>query len=206
MTANLYDRFLLPHLVALAMRNHVLRPFRHRIAQSAEGRVLEIGIGTGLNLPFYTDQVREVTGVDPSNALLEMARRRCSVMKGEVRLIQGSGENLPFEQASFDAVVMTWTLCSVGDPLATLHEARRVLRPGGQLLFVEHGLAPDPVVRKWQDRVTPVWRRIAGGCHLNRKADDLVRNAGFVLDDLRTGYLRGPKILTFMYEGRAKPF
>lgn len=202
---NLYDRFLLPHLLALAMQNHVLRPFRQRVARSAEGRVLEIGIGTGLNLPFYTDRVRELIGLDPSAALVAMAERGRSATKTSLNLVEGSGESLPFKGGSFDSVVMTWTLCSVLDPIATLSEARRVLRPDGQLLFVEHGLSPNPAVKKWQDRVTPIWARLAGGCHLNRKADDLMREAGFALADLKTGYVRGPKILTFMYEGRATP-
>lgn len=202
---NLYDRLVLPHLLALAMRTHVLHPYRRRIAQAAEGRVLEIGIGTGLNLPFYTDRVREVTGLDPSTALLAMAERRHPATGTTLTLVQGSGEDLPFEPASFDAVVMTWTLCSVGDPLATLREVRRVLRPAGQLLFVEHGLSPDPAIRKWQDRVTPAWKRIAGGCHLNRKIDALVSDAGLAVDDLKTGYLGGRNIMTFMYEGRARP-
>ena len=120
-------------------------------------------------------------------------------------MIEGSGEQLPLDRGSFDTVLTTWSLCSVTDPVQVLREARRVLRPGGQLLFVEHGRAPAAGVRWWQDRLTPAWKHVAGGCHLNRKVDDLVGAAGFRLDHLRTGYARGPRPMTFMYEGLGRP-
>ncbi|WP_149536693.1 class I SAM-dependent methyltransferase [Siccirubricoccus phaeus] len=201
----IYERFVLPRLIALAMRNRVLVPFRKRIGREATGRVLELGIGSGLNLAFYGPDVTSAVGVDPSPALLRMAEARSRGARSPVELVEAASERLPLEDHSVDTVVTTWTLCSVGDPVAALREARRVLRPGGALLFVEHGLAPDPGVVWWQDRLTPTWRRIAGGCHLNRKMDDLVQAAGFRLDDLKTGYLPGPKPLTSMYEGRARP-
>ena len=200
-----YERFVLPHLLAMAMRNRELVPFRQRVGRAAEGRVLEIGIGPGLNLPFYGPHVREVVGIDPSAALLRMAQARSVDATFPVELLEASSERLPLDDGSVDTVVTTWTLCSVGDPIEALREARRVLRPGGALMFVEHGLAPDAGVRWWQDSLTPAWRRIAGGCHLNRKIDDLIGEAGFRLDGLQTGYLPGPKPLTFMYEGRASP-
>ncbi|MCW3477542.1 class I SAM-dependent methyltransferase [Limobrevibacterium gyesilva] len=187
------------------MRHRDLVPHRERIAGAAEGRVLEIGIGSGLNLPFYGPSVREVLGIDPSPALLAMAEPRCREAAFPVKLIEGTSEHLPLEDGSVETVVTTWTMCSVGDPLQALQEARRVLRTGGKLLFVEHGRAPEPGVRKWQDRLTPAWRRIAGGCHLNRKIDELIVAAGFRIDSLETGYLRGPKPMTFTYEGQAKP-
>ena len=200
-----YERFVLPHLLAMAMRNRELVPFRQRVGRAAEGRVLEIGIGPGLNLPFYGPNVREVVGIDPSAALLRMAQARSVGATFPVELLEASSERLPLDDGSVDTVVTTWTLCSVGDAIEALREARRVLRPGGALMFVEHGLAPDAGVRWWQDSLTPAWRRIAGGCHLNRKIDDLIGEAGFRLDGLQTGYLPGPKPLTFMYEGRASP-
>lgn len=200
-----YDRFLLPRLLAAAMRNRELVPFRQRIGQAAEGRVLEIGIGPGLNLPFYGPNVREVVGVDPSPALLRMAQARSVDAPFPVELLEAVSERMPLNDASVDTVVTTWTLCSVGQPVDALREARRVLRPGGVLLFVEHGRAPDARVRWWQDRLTPAWRRIAGGCHLNRSIDGLVEAAGFQPGRLQTGYLPGPKPMTFMYEGSAKP-
>ncbi len=199
-----YDRYVVPRLLALAMQNRELVPYRQRIGQAASGRVLEVGVGSALNLPFYGPEVVEVVGVDPSPALVAMARERRSGLRFPFEAIEGTGERLPFESRGFDTVLTTWSLCSVADPIQVLREARRVLRPGGQLLFVEHGRAPEPGVRWWQDTLDPAWRRIAGGCHLNRKMDDLVRDAGFRLDHLRTGYARGPRPMTFMYEGHAR--
>ena len=196
-----YERFLLPRLLAAAMRNRELVPFRQRVGQAAEGRVLEIGIGSGLNLPFYGPNVRKVVGIDPSPALLRMAQARALDAPFHVDLLNAISERLPLDDASVDTVVTTWTLCSVGRPVDALREARRVLRPGGALLFVEHGVAPDAGVRWWQDTLTPVWKRIAGGCHLNRNIEDLVEAAGFRPGRLHTGYLPGPKPMTFMYEG-----
>lgn len=199
----LYSRFVVPRLLALAMRNQELVPYRERLGRAAAGRVLEIGIGSALNLPFYGLAVREVVGIEPSPALAAMARARQTGFP--FRVVEGAAEEMQLEDGSFDTVLTSWTLCSVADPVQVLREARRVLRPGGQLLFVEHGRAPDAGVRWWQDAVNPAWRRVAGGCNLNRKMDDLIGAAGFRLDELRTGYARGPRIATFMYEGRARP-
>lgn len=200
-----YDRFILPRLLALAMRNRELVPFRQRVGRAAVGRVLELGIGSGLNLGFYGPDVTAVIGIDPSPALLRMTEARSRGARFAVELVEAMSERLHLEDRSVDTVVTTWTLCSVGDPVQALREARRVLRPGGRLLFAEHGRAPDPGVVWWQDRLTPAWKRIAGGCHLNRKVDELVRVAGFRMDGLKTGYLPGPKPITFMYEGQARP-
>ena len=199
-----YERFVLPRLLALAMRHRELVPFRQRVGRAASGRVLELGIGSGLNLGFYGPDVTSVVGLDPSPALLRMAEARSRDAHFPVELVGAVGERLPLDDRSVDTVVTTWTMCSIGDPGEALREARRVLRSGGALLFVEHGRAPDPGVRWWQDRLTPAWRRVAGGCHLNRPIDDLDRAAGFRLEGLQTGYLPGPKPLTFMYEGRAR--
>jgi ubiquinone/menaquinone biosynthesis C-methylase UbiE len=201
---SIYDRYVLPRLLALAMRNRELVPYRQRVGGAAKGRVLEIGIGSGPNVPFYGPDVTEVVGVDPSPALVAMARARRSGLHFPFHVIEGTIERMQLEDNGFDTVLTTWSLCSVADPIQVLREARRVLRPGGQLLFVEHGRAPDAGVSRWQDRLTPGWKHLAGGCHLNRKMDDLVRDAGFRLDHLRTGYARGPRPMTFMYEGRAR--
>ncbi len=199
-----YGRYVVPRLLALAMRNRELVPYRQRVGKAATGRVLEIGIGSALNLPFYGPEVREVVGVEPSPALVAMARRHRSGLPFRFDVVEGAGERLPLEDNSFDTVLTTWSLCSVTDPVQVLREVRRVLRPGGQVLFVEHGRAPDAGVRWWQDTLDPAWKRIAGGCHLNRKMDDLIGDAGFRLDHLRTGYARGPRPMTYMYEGRAR--
>ena len=200
-----YQEQVVPLLISLAMRQKNLAAYRRRVVPAAEGRVLEIGVGSGLNLPLYSATVRQVIGLDPSAKLLRMARRAGSRVARPLELVEGSAEQIPLETASIDTVVMTWTLCSIPDPMGALRDMRRVLKPGGRLLFVEHGLAPDPNVVRWQNRLTPVWKRIGGGCHLNRAVGSLIDLAGFRLDRLETGYMRGPKPLTFMYEGSAQP-
>ena len=160
-------------------------------------------MGSGLNLPFYTANTTEVLGLDPDPKLVDIASRQVSSVPAKV--LEGSAESIPMDDASVDTVVMTWTLCTIPDVVTALREMRRVLRPGGELLFVEHGLAPDEAVRRWQHRLTPLWKGIAGGCHLDRPIADLVRNAGFDIAHLETGYMTGPKPMTFMYEGSARP-
>jgi ubiquinone/menaquinone biosynthesis C-methylase UbiE len=200
----LYSRFVLPRLTHMAMGQSQLLPYRERTIRGAIGRVLEIGIGSGLNLPLYGDGVTEVVGVDPSPELLAMTERAAAqAMPGMTRLVEASAERLPIENRSVDTVVVTWALCSIPDPAVALAEACRVLRPGGSLRFVEHGRSPEASVAWWQDRLTPLWMRCSGGCHLNRQTDDLVRSAGFRLTALETGYARGPRPMTFMYEGAA---
>ena len=200
-----YDRYILPHVINLAMHNRHLLPYRQRTIAAAEGRVLEIGIGSGLNLPFYSAHVHEIVGLEPAPRLTEMARTRADRTSIRTALVQGFAEAIPMEDRSVDTVVTTWTLCSIPDVNAALREMRRVLKPTGKLLFVEHGQAPDASVRKWQDRLTPAWRCIGGGCHLNRPIRALVESAGFSIEQLQTGYMQGPRPMTFMYEGRARP-
>ena len=199
-----YQDYILPYLIHLAMRRQDFAPYRERVLADAQGRVLEIGIGSGLNLPFYAQRAQQVIGLDPSARLLAMARAAGRRLEGAIELVEGSAEVLPLENRSVDSVVMTWTLCSIPDARRALAEMRRVLRPGGRFLFVEHGLAPDPKVRWWQDRITPAWKRVGGGCHLNRAIAQLIEEAGFQFERLDTGYMRGPKPMTFMYEGRAR--
>jgi ubiquinone/menaquinone biosynthesis C-methylase UbiE len=146
-----------------------------------------------------------VLGLEPSQPLLARARTNAELAHVPVQLIEGSAEAIPLDDRCVDTAVMTWTACSIPDIRCALAEMRRVLRPSGRLLFVEHGQSPDPRVQVWQDRLTPLWRRVAGGCHLNRKMDDLIQQSGFTIERLDTGYIRGPKIMTFIYEGSAKP-
>jgi ubiquinone/menaquinone biosynthesis C-methylase UbiE len=187
------------------MRNRALRPYRERVVSGAQGRVLEIGIGSGLNLPFYGTRVEEILGLEPAAPLLAMAQRTSGRCVQPVRLIAGSAEAIPIEDHSIDTVVTTWTLCSIPDAIGALKEMRRVLRPTGQLLFVEHGLAPEDNIQRWQNRLTPLWKKIGGGCHLNRPIRALIESAGFDITQLQSGYMKGPKPMTFLYEGRATP-
>jgi ubiquinone/menaquinone biosynthesis C-methylase UbiE len=164
-----------------------------------------IGIGSGLNLPFYSAKVEHVIGLDPSPKLLAMARKTSHRNAVPVQLINAGAEAIPLDDGSIDTVVTTWTLCSIPDVPVALGEMRRVLKPGGRLLFIEHGLAPEPTIRWWQDKLTPVWKRLGGGCHLNRAVSDLIERAGFRIEQLDTGYMRRATPMTFMYEGRARP-
>jgi ubiquinone/menaquinone biosynthesis C-methylase UbiE len=199
-----YQDQIVPSLINWSMRQKNLAAYRARIIPAAEGRVLEIGIGSGLNLPFYSRNVARIIGLEPSPRLLAMARRvERNGSNGSVEFIEGSAEAIPLQDANVDTVVTTWTLCSIPDALRALRDMRRVLRPGGRLLFVEHGRAPDPIIW-WQDRLIPAWKRLAGGCHLNRAIGTLIEGAGFRFDRLETGYMRGPKPMTFMYEGSAR--
>ena len=165
---------------------------RLRTIETARGLVLEIGVGSGLNLPLYKRAVDRVCGIDPSSELLRLAHKRTADAVVPVSLIRASAEHLPFGVAVFDTIVMTWTLCSIPNPIAALIEMRRVLKPCGRLLFVEHGLSQESRVARWQHRLTPCWKRIGGGCHLDRKMDDLIR-----------GYMAGARASTFMYQGSA---
>ncbi len=196
-----YGREVLPRLIDVAMRSGQTAPYRARIAGAADGRVLELGIGSGLNFAHYGPAVRELIGVDPSAELLAMARRRAG--ERAVTLIEGTAEALPLDDASVDTVVTTWTLCSVPDVARALAEVRRVLRPGGALLFVEHGRSPYPHVARWQDRLDRPWGCIAGGCHLNRPFDTLIAASGLAIDRLEQGAVSGPPTHTWFYEGRA---
>ena len=200
-----YRDVVLPHLLDRAMRLEDLVAYRRRVVGAAGGRVLEVGIGSGLNLPFYGAGVAEIIGLEPSRPLIDMAARRAAGANRQVSFLQAPAESIPLDSGSVDAVVTTWTMCSITDPAAALAEMRRVLKPGGDLLFVEHGRAPDRWVARFQDWLTPVWKPLAGGCHLNRPIADLVGGAGFRVADLHTGYAPGPRPFTFMYEGRARP-
>ena len=167
--------------------------------------MLEIGIGSGLNLPLYPEAVDKVIGVDPSPGLLRLAAEASRRPSPETELIEGTAENLPLENGSVDCAVVSWTLCSVAEPNRALAEIRRVLKLGGVFSFVEHGLAPEPRIQRWQHWLTPLWCRCAGNCHLDRPTAALVEESGFRIEALKTGYAAGPKPMAFMYEGLARP-
>lgn len=187
-----YDRYILPKFLACACGAKPIAKQRAKVVPRAEGRVLELGMGGGLNLAFYDPaKVSVVEGVDPSAELRALAEAAPRPDGLKVALQAGRAEALPFEDNSFDTVVCTFTLCSVGDGAAALAEAKRVLKPTGSFLFCEHGLAPDADVVKWQRRIEPVWKAIAGGCHLTRPVSTAITAAGFTLADLQTMYLPG---------------
>lgn len=201
----LYAKYVLPWLIDLGMRNKDTTRLRAESVPAAQGDVLEIGIGSGLNLPFYRSSVHRVYGVDPSIELQKMALKRKSVAPFEVTFLQQSAEDkLPLPESSIDTVVMTWSLCSIPNPAAALRQVKRVLKRDGRLIFVEHGLSADVRVRGWQDRITPFWKRIGGGCHLNRKIDDLIKEAGFQIIEQKNFYLPGPRPMTYTYQGIAR--
>jgi ubiquinone/menaquinone biosynthesis C-methylase UbiE len=198
-----YDDCLLPYLVHFSMRQDVFAAYRRSLVPRARGLVLEIGMGSGLNLPFYTPAVKRVIGIEPSRRLLSMVRPTSTTYV--VELIQGSAENVPLVNGCIDTVVSTWTFCTIPDVRGALEEMRRVLKPSGHLLFVEHGRSSEAGVCSWQNRLTPLWRRLAGGCHLNRPIRDLIEASGFRIETIDTAYMKGPKPWTFMYQGSACP-
>ncbi|MEI9813163.1 MAG: class I SAM-dependent methyltransferase [Acidobacteriota bacterium] len=198
-----YDQHVLPHVLDLAMRADRLTPYRQRTIAQAEGRVLEIGVGSGVNLAFYSSRATELLALDPHVKLLAMMRKQPTTVP--VQALLGSAESIPVDTASVDTVVTTWTLCSIPHVVPALKEMRRVLKHSGRLLFVEHGLSRDPDVCRWQQRLTPLWRHIAGGCHLDRPIAQLITAAGFRMETLDTNYAPGPRPFTFLYEGAARP-
>ena len=189
------------------MRQGNLATYRQRLVSAAEGRILEIGVGSGHNFRYYSERANHVIGLDPSPKLLSMAREtiRSQAFPFPVEFLEASAEAIPLRSGSLDTVVTTWTLCTIPNVTSALAEMCRVLKPDGRFLFVEHGLSPDPAVRRWQDRLTPIWKRISGGCHLNRAISQLVQDAGFRIDRIETGYMKGLKPITYMYEGFARP-
>lgn len=199
-----YDRHILPHLIDVAMRASMATREREQLIPLARGRVLEIGAGSGLNIAHYTSDVTTLLALEPNEKLRRKAAPKAAAAPFEVEFIALNGEDLALDENSIDTIVTTWTLCSIADPGKALQAMRRVLKADGQLLFVEHGRAPDVRLARWQDRLNPAWSCIGGGCNLNRRPDTLIREAGFVLESLEEGYLEGPKLLTYHYKGVAR--
>ncbi|MGD9021719.1 MAG: class I SAM-dependent methyltransferase [Lysobacterales bacterium] len=201
---SLYDRYLLPRLVQIACsHDHTMRQ-REKIVPLASGRVLEVGIGTGLNLPYYdADQVTHLWGLDPAPEMWALAQKNPRNPHLDAEFIQAGSEAIPLDDDSADTVVMTYTLCSIPDARSALAEIRRVLKPGGRLLFCEHGAAPDERVLRWQGRLNPVWKVFSGGCHLHRPIPLILEQSGFRSADMQTMYLPGWKPASFNYWGSA---
>lgn len=202
----MYERWILPYLLDGACGIGPIRRQRAKIVPQASGRVLEVGIGTGLNLEHYEpDSLHSLHGLDPAVSMHRLARKRMRQAGLDVTLVPLSAESIPEPDHSFDTVVCTYTLCTIPDPMAALAEMRRVLKPDGRLLFCEHGHAPHRGVARWQTRLNRVWKPIAGGCHLDRKIPDLLAAGRFHVESLEQMYLPGPRVLTYNYWGVARP-
>ena len=199
---SLYQKYLLPKLLNWAMKAPALSKLRSELIPSAEGKVLEIGMGSGLNLPHY-DGISGLIGLEPSEELQNLAQDMLIQTHFPSEMLTGSAEDIPLESNTFDTVVMTWTLCSVNDPVLALSEIKRVIKPGGKVIFAEHGKSPDQNIRKLQKTLNPLWSRIAGGCQLNREIVDLYESSGFKFKSMERGYLEGPKFATYNYRGVA---
>lgn len=201
-----YEDHLLPHLLHAACGTRPVSRQRARIVPQARGRVLEIGMGSGLNLPHYNpENVELVWGLEPSGAMRRKAAGPVQAAPFDVRWLDFPGEQIPLEANSADTVVLTYTLCTIPDWRRALEQMRRVLKPDGTLLFCEHGEAPDARVRQWQQRINPAWRQIAGGCNINRPISELIEQGGFAIQRIETGYLpMTPRFLGFNYWGGAR--
>ena len=204
MDENWYDRHILPYVLDFACSVKAVRRQREKVVPLAAGRVLEVGIGTGLNMQHYDkSKVKEIIGLDPAIQLHRLALKRINRAGLKVELVGHSAESIPFADASFDTVMITYTLCSIRNPVIALKEMRRVLAPSGRLIFCEHGRAPDLSVRRWQNRLQPHWKKIAGGCHLDRNVPLLLSQSGFGCEHIQSMYLPGPRPLTYNYWGMA---
>jgi ubiquinone/menaquinone biosynthesis C-methylase UbiE len=192
----LYGEHVLPRIIDVACGMTANEPLRRRVCDGLAGDVVEIGFGSGHNVPFYPASVARVAAVEPADAGWKLAQARLQATSAEVRRAGLDGQSQPFEDDRFDAALSTWTMCTIPDVAAALHEVRRVLKPGGTLHFVEHGLAPDEPVRRWQRRFEPLQKRLFGGCHLTRPIVDLLTAAGFTISELDVFYEDGaPKFL-----------
>ncbi|WP_439136368.1 class I SAM-dependent methyltransferase [Pseudomaricurvus sp.] len=200
-----YDDHILPHLINCACGTKPVLKQREKVVPQAEGRILEIGMGSGLNIPYYRpERVEKVWGLEPSAGMREKARPRVEAAPFDLEWLDLPGEEIPLDDNSADTVVLTYTLCTIPDWLTAVKQMRRVLKPGGKLLFSEHGKAPDEAVRKWQNRINPYWNKIAGGCHLNRDIPMMLQEGGFQIKDMDTLYVpKTPKTMGFTYWGVA---
>lgn len=200
----LYEKHILPRCLDKACGIGPISRQRQKVVPLAKGTVLEIGIGSGLNLPFYNpDYVTKIIGVDPDEHIWKRSTQRRKDCSINVERLGLSGEDIPLDKNTADTVVITYTLCTIPDPVKALYEMSRILKPSGQILFTEHGKAPDGRVHKWQNRIDPIWKKLAGGCHSGRDIPDLFHQAGLTLKSLEQMYIPGPKVLSYNYWGVA---
>ena len=202
----LYERYILPHLIHMGCGSKSIQAQREKVVPLAEGRVLEIGIGSGLNIPYYdSKKVDLVWGVEPSEGMRRKAQKNLNRSGVEVRLLDLPVEEIPLDDNSADTVLLTYTLCTISDWRAALRQVHRVIKPAGNLLFCEHGAAPDKSVLRWQNRINPIWKIVAGGCNLNRQISKYIHEGGFRIEWMETLYLpETPRIAGFNYVGVAK--
>ena len=200
-----YEDRVLPHVINMACGNAVIQDLRRQVVPLAQGRVLEVGMGPGPNLPFYDrSRVEMVWGLEPSAGMRRKASAQLARAPFDVQWLSLPGEEIPLEDASADTVLLTFTLCTIPDWRCALEQMRRVLKPGGKLIFCEHGAAPDTGVRRWQDRINPLWKKVCGGCNINRPMDEMLTASGFRFESLETGYMpKTPRIAGFHYRGVA---
>jgi len=201
-----YSKYIFPHLLEWALGNPQLGKYRRRALETAQGKVLEIGFGTGLNLPYYPQSVSEITAIDPENMLADKTARRIKESTMPVHFVQldASGK-LPFADATFDSIITTWTLCSIEQVASALAEMRRLLKPNGHYIFLEHGRSDDAKTAHWQDRFNPIEKVIGAGCNINRPIDHLIKAAGFEIETLERFVMpKTPRILGEMYKGIAR--
>ena len=202
----LYDKYILPKFLNCACGSKPINYQRQKVVPLAKGKVLDIGIGSGLNIPFYnSDKIDKVIGIDPSHELIELAKELANDSKASIDLVIGSAESIPYPDNFFDTVLVTYTMCTIYNVAIANKEMWRVLKDDGRLIFCEHGLAPDKKISKWQNRIDPFWGKIAGGCHLNRDIQKLITDAGFSFESLDKMYLPStPKFAGYNYWGVSK--
>ena len=199
-----YDKHILPNLVHFACSLQPAMRQREKVVPLARGRVLEIGLGSGLNLPYYdANKVSKLLGLDPSPEMIKMAEKQARSVNFDVEFIPSSGESIPLETDSIDTVLVTYTLCTIQDVIQALQETARVLKPSGELIFCEHGIAPHASVRRWQNCINPVWKCFGGGCHLNRDIPKLIEQGGFIIKEIHSMYIPGWRPVSYNYWGRA---
>jgi len=200
-----YDRYVLPHVIGFACASPPICKQREKVVPQAEGRVLEVGMGAGLNLPYYdVDKVSHVWGLEPSEGMRQRAQKNLARSPVPVEWLDLPGEEIPLEDDSADCVLLTFTLCTIPDFATALAQMHRVLKPGGKLIFCEHGAAPDESTRRWQDRINPLWKKVSGGCNLNRPIPSCLEQAGFAIQNLESMYLPStPRVAGFNYWGFA---